>query len=151
MAAMGRKPYVRFHPHRPSRIRPVAVVPPFSDNDAMQAQLRSLTTADGEPLEAVRTSEVAFSISLRAMIGPAGSKGEESFDFEVCSPAWLTAELQRWPLITGRFFLIANRFDPKEIESYVRKRIAQASGDDWGTIAEKIARWSAWEFEDYRE
>lgn len=46
--------------------------------------------------------------------------------------------------------LIARTFDPQRIEDYVRKRIAQATGDDWLTIAGKIAHWAQWEFEDYR-
>lgn len=90
-------------------------------------------------------------MSFRAFIGPAGSPGEESFDFDVCSPAWLEAELERNPIISGRFLLVTRHFDPKRIEEYVQKRIAQASGDDWPTLAAKLARWSQWEFEDYRE
>jgi hypothetical protein len=42
-------------------------------------------------------------------------------------------------------------FHPKQIEDYVRRRFAEASSDDWPTIAAKLARRSQWEFEDYRE
>ena len=45
--------------------------------------------------------------------------------------------------------LIARGFDPQRIEEDVRKRIAQASGDDLLTVAVRIARWAQWEFEDY--
>lgn len=83
------------------------------------------------------------------MIGPAGAEGEESFDFDVCSPAWLETELKSHPVVSGRFFLIIEAFDLDVIESYVRKRVAQATGADWPTIAGKLARWSRWEFEDY--
>lgn len=83
-------------------------------------------------------------------MGPAGAPGEESFDFDVCSPAWLECELDSNAIVGGRFLLITRRFDPQRIENYVRKRIAQASGDDWLTIGGKIARWAKWEFEDYR-
>jgi hypothetical protein len=117
----------------------------------MQAQLRSLMTVDGEPLETVRTPDVAFSIPLRAMVGSVGAEGEESFDFEVCSPAWLEAELSRFPVIGGRFLLIVGSFNPPQVETYVRNRIAQAEGPDWPSVAGKIARWAHWEFEDYRE
>jgi hypothetical protein len=83
-------------------------------------------------------------------VGPAGAPGEESFDFNVCSPAWLEYELDSHAIVEGRLLLIARTFDPQRIEDYVRKRIAQATGDDWLTIAGKIAHWAQWEFEDYR-
>ncbi|WP_298289134.1 Imm8 family immunity protein [Novosphingobium sp.] len=116
----------------------------------MTAELRELLTLEHEPLESVRPESAAFRVSLRALIGPSDSPGEESFDFDVCSPAWLEAELDGQAFISGRFLLIARDFDPKCIEEYVRKRISQESGSDWPTVADKIARWSRWEFEDYR-
>jgi hypothetical protein len=115
----------------------------------MEAQLRTLLTVDGELLETIATPDPAFSIVLRAMVGPTNAEGEESFDFNVCSPAWLEAELERLPIIGGRFLLVTREFDAKRIDGYVRNRIAQASGDDWPSVAAKIARWAQWEFQDY--
>lgn len=43
--------------------------------------------------------------------------------------------------------LVARNFDPQRIEDYMRQRIAQASGNDWLTIAGKIASWAQLEFE----
>lgn len=116
----------------------------------MNAELRALLTIQHDPIDAVKPPSDAFCVSLRALIGVAGSQGEESFDFDVCSPAWLDAELEHHAIISGRFLLIVRNFDPRRIEEYVRKRIAQASGDEWPTVAGKLARWSQWEFEDYR-
>ncbi|MHA0327650.1 Imm8 family immunity protein [Sphingomonas melonis] len=115
----------------------------------MIAELRALLTAENEPLKSIRPRGDAFCVSIRALVGPAGAPGEESFDFNVCSPAWLEYELDSHAIVEGRLLLIARTFDPQRIEDYVRKRIAQVSGDDWLTIAGKIARWSRWEFEDY--
>ena len=115
----------------------------------MRAELRKLMTIEHGDLNAVRPADDAFCVSLRALIGLVDAEGEESFDFDVCSPAWLEAELERQSILSGRFLLIARDFDAKQIESYVRKRIAQASGPDWSTVANKLARWSSWEFEDY--
>jgi hypothetical protein len=117
----------------------------------MQAKLRELTTVDGEPLASVLPVPAAFHVSLRALIGPADGQGEESFDFDVCSPAWLDDRLNYEAILSGRFQLISRRFDPDQIETFVRERIAQATGRDWPTVAGKLARWSQWEFEDYRE
>jgi len=117
----------------------------------MQAELRRLLTVDHDALDTVQPTTDSFCVSLRALIGPAGSEGEESFDFDVCSPQWLDTELERRSVVSGRVLLIARRFDAQQIEEEVRKRIAQASGHDWPSIASKLARWSQWEFEDYRE
>lgn len=114
----------------------------------MRAELRQLLTVEHEDPSVVRPDDEAFCISLRAMIGPMGSEGEESFDFDVCSPAWFHVALKADPVVSGRFMLVAESFDLRRIEQYVRKRVAQATGPDWPTIAGKLARWSRWEFED---
>lgn len=116
----------------------------------MQAELRSLSSTDVDDLMSHAPGE-AFCVSLRALIGPQGLPGEESFDFEVCSPAWLAAKVERDVLVSGRFYLLMARFDYEAVEGYVAKRIAQATGSDWPEIATKLARWSRWEFEDYEE
>jgi hypothetical protein len=115
----------------------------------MQAELRQLLTVEGDFLEELQQRDEVFCHWLRALVGPSGSPGEESFDFAVCSPAWLKNELERNPNVDGRYMLVFVTFDPKEIEAHVRGRIAQASGDTWSAVAAKIAEWSHWEFDDY--
>jgi len=83
------------------------------------------------------------------MIGPKGEVGEESFDFEVCSPSWLAAELERHEIISGRTLLFMAEFNYDAIERYVLKCLAHATGRNWNEVAQKLARWSAWEFDDY--
>ncbi len=53
----------------------------------MQAELRALLTVEHSPIDALKPEGDAFSFWLRALVGPAGASGEESFDFLVCSPA----------------------------------------------------------------
>ena len=116
----------------------------------MKAELRSLLTVEHEPISTAQPEGTAFRVSLRALVGPLGLPGEESFDFDVCSPAWLVAEVDSKSIIEGRFLLIARDFDPQRIENHVRQRIEEASGKDWPEVAGEIARWAHWEFEDYR-
>lgn len=116
----------------------------------MEAELRSLFSTDVDDLAAYAPGET-FCVSLRALIGPKGAPGEESFDFEVCSPAWLAAEVDRENMVSGRFCLFMVDFNYGAVERYVAKRIAQATGSDWTEVATKLARWSRWEFEDYVE
>ncbi|MEG3155312.1 Imm8 family immunity protein [Sphingomonas sp. RB1R13] len=115
----------------------------------MNAELRALVTVEHEPIITAQPEADAFCVALRALVGPSGSPGEESFDFSVCSPAWLEAELKSSNMIGGRFLLITRTFDVRRIEDYVRRRIGEATGEDWPEVAGKIARWSHWELEDY--
>lgn len=116
----------------------------------MHAELRSLFSSDVEDLASYAPGDT-FCVTLRALIGPLGSAGEESFDFGVCSPNWLAAEVEREGIVAGRFYVIAATFDYEAIRRHVAKRIAQASGADWNEVAAKLARWFQWEFEDYVE
>ena len=115
----------------------------------MRAELRQLLTIEHGDLAEAYPVDDAFCVSLRALIGAVGEPGEESFDFDVCSPAWLQRELELYPVLSGRFTLIVADYNPSAIETYVRKRVAQATGPDWPTVAGILARWSRWEFEDY--
>lgn len=116
----------------------------------MKAELRSLLTVEHEPISTAQPEGAAFCVSLRALVGPLGLPGEESFDFDVCSPAWLMAEMDSLSIIEGRFLFIVRDFDPQRIENHVRQRIEEASGKDWPEVAGKIARWAHWGFDDYR-
>jgi hypothetical protein len=113
----------------------------------MQAELRSLFSSDLDDLRSYAPGET-FCVTLRILIGPSGLPGEDSFDFEVCSPDWLAAAVDRDVLVSGRFHLFMARFDYEAVERYVAKRVAQATGTDWAEVAAKLARWSRWEFED---
>ncbi len=114
----------------------------------MQAELRSLYSTDVDDLRSYAPGD-DFCVTLRALIGPRGLPGEESFDIDVCSPAWLAAKVERDVVVSGRFRLFLARFDYEVVEGYVAKRIAQTTGADWAEIATKLAQWSQWEFEDY--
>lgn len=114
----------------------------------MQAELRSLFSTDVDDLRSFAPGD-RFCITLHAQIGPSGLPGEESFDFDICSPLWLTAEVERDGVVSGRFRLFMAQFDYDAVERYVANRIAQATGADWDEVATKLARWSHWEFEDY--
>ena len=54
-------------------------------------------------------------------------------------------------MISGRHYLFMTQFSFDAVERHVLERIAQASGVNWREVANKLARWSHWEFEDYTE
>ena len=116
----------------------------------MRAELRSLYSVDVD----IRTyipAEDAFCIGVTAEIGAVGEKGADNFEIEVCSPKWLDAALRDEAVVSGRHRLFMSGFNYGALEAYVLKRVQQAEGPDWASVADKLSRWAAWEFEDYQE
>ena len=115
----------------------------------MNAVLRSISTIDGTDPAQYKPIEQSFSLTLRLLIGPAESEGEESFDLLVCSPAALEKECDRGGFVLGRHRLIVKEYNWLFLRQTIEKLIGRCNGDDWREIAEKIGRIGYWEFEDY--
>ncbi len=115
----------------------------------MRAELRALNCVH-EDLRTYFPADEAFCITVTAEIGRLGGQGADNFDFDVCSPQWLEAALETDKVVSGRHKLFMIGFDLSALEAYVVKRVRQAEGPDWPSVAEKLGRWSHWEFEDYR-
>lgn len=96
-------------------------------------------------------SPEAFAFSVRMIVGPEDSPGEESFDLTVCSPEWLAARSRAIGLVDARHHLVVNPegFDQHTLRDFLDQRVRAASGDTWQQVAEKIGRLGFWEFEDY--
>ena len=90
-------------------------------------------------------------LSVTASIGPAGELGQELFQFTVCSPSWLAAEPMRKGYAFLRHILVIERWNPELVERAIGDLCRRVEGDDWHQIAERLARFGHWEFEDYRE
>jgi hypothetical protein len=114
----------------------------------MRAELKSLSSVDVD-LRAYAPPDDAFCVGVTAEVGALGEEGADVFQFEVCSPEWLATELQSRSIVSGRHRLFMSRFSYDALEAYVLKRVAQAEGPDWPSVAEKLSRWGYWEFEDY--
>ncbi len=115
----------------------------------MQPTLRALYSLEVDNLAAHRPDDEAFFLTVRVDIGPADGPGAETFDFDVCSIAWLRRELQDDEAVSGRFRLIMTEFSLSVVEQFVRDRVAQASGADWTEVAGKLGGWFRWEFDGY--
>ena len=90
-----------------------------------------------------------FCILVQAMIGPTGEQGEESFDFIVCTPKWLTESLSNHNYVLGRHHLIVARYDYNVIRDAVLFLCQTITGSTWKEVADHISRYGSWEFEDY--
>jgi hypothetical protein len=92
-----------------------------------------------------------FCVLVQAMVGPKGQPGEESFDFIVCTPAWLARAVGVRGFVFGHHHLVVRRYDAQLIEAAIRELCDDISGESWADVAAKLSRYGAWEFEDYRE
>lgn len=91
-----------------------------------------------------------FGISLRLMIGPEVEAGSESFDIFVCTPDWLSRNMNEMEALWGRHMLIVKRYDYQLFRQTIEGYISDCQGNNWLEIAQKLSRIGAWEFEDYR-
>ena len=91
-----------------------------------------------------------FGFWARAMIGPENKEGAESFDMQICTPAWLKSEHSDSEIIFGRHMLIVFEYDFDRIKNKVSRYCDSCYGKNWQEIAEKLSRIGYWEFEDYQ-
>lgn len=120
-------------------------------SEMVRAELKFLRSPDADPLNTFRPNG-DFGILVQALVGPEGAKGEESFDFLVCTPEWFASDcLPRTDSIaTGRHVLFVRQFNYQTLENFVRSYCASCEGQTWSDVADKLARLGHWEFEDYR-
>jgi len=76
--------------------------------------------------------------------------GEELFSFIVCSPYWLIENEKRNGPIFGRGYLILNNYNFAIIWEMINELCTRTSGSNWREIGENLAKYSFWEFDDYR-
>lgn len=113
--------------------------------------LKRLHSPDVFDLELFAPADpTCFSFLLQAMFGPEGSEGEESFDILVCTPRWLSAEVERNSIVDGRHHLIVSKFDLVQMRSFLSEYARSCDGKTWREVAAKLSRLGRWEFEDYK-
>ena len=117
----------------------------------MRAEIRYLHTPDIDPATFVPDDPKRFAFLVQMIAGPAGAEGEESFDFEVCTPGWLHELIRRDGPVNGRHHVIIDTFNWPALQTYFQKLVSRCQGQDWHEIATKLSRYGHWEFEDYTQ
>lgn len=117
--------------------------------EKVRAQLKSLFSPDADPIDQFMP-DGPFGILVMAMIGPADSLGEESFDFMLCTPDWFASNMKS-DIVEGRHYLFVKDFNYVQLKRYVEDYCAKCSENSWPEVAERLARFGKWEFEDYAE
>ncbi|MFI6166325.1 Imm8 family immunity protein [Nocardia sp. NPDC051052] len=115
----------------------------------MRAEIRELLTPDIDSDTFVPDDPDRFCFLVQMLAGPAGDEGEESFQFEVCTPGWLSERIERDGPINGRHYVIVNNFHWPTLQNYFERLVTRIWGDNWREIATELSRYGGWEFEDY--
>jgi Immunity protein 8 len=113
----------------------------FYFNDAPELDSESFRPDDPEN----------FGVSITAFVGPSDDRGEEMFDFVVCSARWLLENPPEKGFWFLRHHVLLTTWDYGVLERALRDLCAHAEGDTWNEVATKLSRYGRWEFEDYRE
>lgn len=118
----------------------------------MRAELKSLYSLELEdPLVNYRPDDASnFGTWIRAYVGPQGGRGAETFDIQVCTSDWLKLQCATQGPLWGRHMLIVETYDYNVIKAHIERYITNSEGLDWESVAAKLGRIGAWEFEDYR-
>ena len=117
----------------------------------MEATLKRLYSSEVADIERYQPEEDDnFGFVLRALVGPMGEPGEESFDVTVCTPKWLAERHGTSEIILGLHKIIVFRYDYSGLRRFIEKYLARCSGNSWAEVARKVSLLGQWEFENYR-
>lgn len=91
----------------------------------------------------------SFGTWIRLAIGPDDEDGSEFFDIFLCTPDWLKTECAAQKYVWGRHTLFTDEYDFVQIKAEIVRLIEKCAGEKWTEIAISIAKFTAWEYEDY--
>lgn len=115
----------------------------------LRAELKLLHSPDLPDPEHNRPQDPGnFRILIQALIGVAGQEGADTFDFLVCTPAWLAAHLAAHPAepLAARGYLIVPGYDYAKIHAAISRLCDQATGPDWPALAARLNLDGRWEY-----
>jgi hypothetical protein len=115
---------------------------------SLRADLKMLHSPDLPDPQSDRPPDPQnFRVLIQALIGTVGDEAADTFDFLVCTPAWLAANLTE-PL-PAHGHLIVPRYDYATIHAAISRLCEQASGPDWDAVAAQLNRHARWEYADH--
>jgi hypothetical protein len=123
----------------------------------MRAEIRSIRSSDadvldsGLPVEEWQPSDPeTFYVYLEIEVGVRDELGEDVFGVDVCSPKWLLhQEGAGKGYLWARHRLILWRWNFKLVRQAIEELVRRVEGPDWTSVANELARYMKWEFEDY--
>jgi hypothetical protein len=112
----------------------------------MHASLKRLHSPDVQVLEEFQPSE-EFGVLIQMFAGPSDGLGEESFDFILCTPAWLLKEVEQKQIVIGHHHIIVGRYDYQELWRFLERQCLASVGHTWKEVATKLSAIGKWEFD----
>lgn len=91
-----------------------------------------------------------FCVWLTLAIGPEGLEGSHLFQVGVCTTSWLAHQLSIKSVFVLRHMILVESFDFELIKKTVHEIIENAERPTWEQSVPVLARYFAWEYEDYR-
>ena len=119
----------------------------------MKAELKWLSSPDVELETFVPERPDCFGFLLQVGIGPAGSDAADTFDLQVCTPAWLVERHGRDgapPCRFGTSLMIVFAYDLAVIRGAFHYHCERCTGETWADIVARLRRIADWEFDGYR-
>jgi len=114
----------------------------------LKAEIKDIFSPDIEDLENYHGSG-SFRFLVQISIGPENEDAQEIFDVTVCSPAGLEEYIND-DVINGRHMVFLKEFTYKKFINFIEKTFLIYEENNWSDLANKIARYGQWEFEDYK-
>lgn len=118
----------------------------------VRAELKEFQSPDLADLEGSQPEDPTnFGLLIQAQIGPAGDDAADTFSLVVCTPSWLAAELRQRPHIWGIHLLAVPKYDYQVIHAALLELCGNVEAGDWDDVADYLARYAMWEFEDFED
>lgn len=118
----------------------------------IKPRVESIELVNGLDLETLELKDPQrFHVTIRAMIGPDPGKGEESFDFCVCSQEWINDEIQQRRYVVAHRLMVISHWNVELVKRGINETISSLVADSWKELAKKLSVFASWEFEDYPE
>lgn len=118
----------------------------------MKAEIKYIYSPNIENLEThIPNEKDNFCFLLQVFVGIEDKEGEESFNFEICTPKWLLDNLKKDEIIMGKNYIIVLEYNYEKLLQEIKTLINKCTGKSWNEIALKLSCFSRWEFEDYYE
>lgn len=89
-----------------------------------------------------------FEILVQALIGIDGDEAADTFNFIVCTPNHLAAQIAAEGPLSGRGYIFMANYDYKQLRTLIEGICEKAAADSWPKIAAILARYSQWEYEE---
>ena len=94
----------------------------------MRPAIRALISPDAQDLHGYRPDDpTCFGLFIQLLAGPEGEPGEESFDFTVCTGAWLSLKAAEGPFI-ARHNVVVSEYDWPAIQSFLERFVRSCEG-----------------------